>query len=699
MKARLLLPLFLAAAAGQPLFAQGDPAVVEKLLVEGKENNQVWETLTYLSEEIGPRLTGSSGLEESMEWTMSEFERLGLQNVHLDQWGEIPVRFDRGPSHARMVSPAERELEFTARSWSPGTEGPVRARVLKMPKTLDELDAAGNALAGAWVLVENQPRRSRRGETDEEKAVRMELEALEAEIEQALDGVGIAGKLVSSSNELVITSSVRGWRELTMDTIGDEVEVRIRKSDYEALAAAIDAGEEVVVEVNLDHRFSEGPFLAANVVADIPGTELPDEMVIFSGHLDTWDGPGSMGTQDNGTGCAVMLEAARILMTAGVKPKRTIRFILWTGEEQGLFGSRSYVERLSEEERAKISAVFVDDGGTNYQGGVMCIESMAEMLDRAMAPVMAAFPELEMKNVVRPSMPRGGGSDHSPFNQAGIPGFFFNESGSGGREGKNYTFVHHTQHDTMRYAVPEYLVQSSTNSAVVAYQMAEAETLLPREIPGEVAEVKLRDDPTFVVKQGEVSGDWDVSFTGSEAPDMGFTISLEMAEDNRIRGHLIGQLGKSLIQEGKWDPEKRQANFSAMTDFGDLGFTATIEAGAMVGTLSAMGNDLEFTGKPKALADAPINGKWNGLITTMDSEFTLVLQVAADGALTGRFKSSQSDSELYDTKWDPEKQTLSFEYDYPHAGRLPVTARLVDGKLVGVIGENAEFEATLAATE
>jgi len=587
----LLLLSFLLAVAPSAA-AQGDPAVVERILHEGKENSRGWDTLTYLSEEIGTRLTGSTRVAIANAWTRDEFHRVGLRNAHLEKWGEIGVGFDRGPSRARMVEPAERELEFTARSWSAGTSGPVRGEIVLMPKSVEELDAIVHELPGAWVLSESRRRRGSRNESEEERTAREAQQELDALLSEALRENGIAGRIVASSNELVLTDSLGGWRELTMDTLPTEVEVQVRRSDYDAMVAELERGREVVVEIDLAHHFVEGPIGAYNTVAEIPGTERPEEVVIFSGHLDSWDGPGSDGAQDNGTGCAVMLEAARILMAAGVQPKRTIRFILWTGEEQGLLGSRAYVDALSEEERARISAVFVDDGGTNYQGGVVCVESMKAMLDAAFAPIADAFPDMPIENTVAERMPRGGGSDHAPFNRVGIPGFFTKESGSGGREGKDYDFVHHTQHDTMRYAVPEYLVQSATCTAVVAYQLAQADTLLPREVR----------------------------------------------------------------------PEERLER-----DRGERSIAANA---------------------------SPIVGRWIGLIESMNSEFDLRLEVAADGELTGRFKSSQSDSELFDGKWDAESKKGTFEYDYPHAGRLPVVFELVGEKLVGRIGERAEFEAT-----
>jgi Zn-dependent M28 family amino/carboxypeptidase len=168
-------------------------------------------------------------------------------------------------------------------------------------------------------------------------------------------------------------------------------------------------------------------------------------------------------------------------MAAGAKPKRTIRIILWTGEEQGLMGSRSYVER-HKDQLDKISAVFVDDGGTNYEGGVPAADCQVEWLAAATAPTNNEFydaTDRKFLNVnVRPTGPQlrsGGGSDHVSFNQAGVPGFYWDEVGRA-----TYGYGWHTQHDRIDLAIPNYLAQSATNSAITAYNLACAEGLLPR---------------------------------------------------------------------------------------------------------------------------------------------------------------------------------------------------------------------------
>jgi carboxypeptidase Q len=688
----LLLPALSGLSAGQ-----GDPAVIARIVEEGKDNSHVWETLEHLSHEIGPRLTGSTGLAFANAWTRDEFRRLGLTGCRMVKWGEVPVRFDRGPCVARMTAPTEREFEFTARAWSAGTEGLVQGRVVRMPTTEEEYVAVRDDLEGAWVLSESsRRRRGRRDETEEEQAAREVRE----EIAERVGLAEIAGTITGSRNDLVVTGG--SWTGVTMDDLPTDVSVQVRRSDYEAMEEALDAGEAVEVEVELAHYFTEGPFPVYNTVAEIRGSTRPEQVIILSAHLDTWDGPGTQGTQDNGTGSSVMLEAARILMAAGVRPERTIRFCLWTGEEQGLYGSRGYVEQLSEEERAGVTACLVDDGGTNYQGGLVCIASMAPMLDEAIAPVVEAFPELDIANSVQDRMPRGGASDHASFNRAGMPGFFWIEKGKGGEEEKNYRFVHHTQHDTTRYAVRDYLIQSATCSAVVAYNLAQAETLLPREQPeeeaGEEGAAAPPEDATFQVQAGGLTGPWKGSFVGEDAPDIPFTLDLQVAKDGRVRGSVRSRMGESQVKEGRWDGGTNTATFTASSDMGLLAVTAILDGDALKGTVK-IGEELTFSAARLPTVETPVSGAWKVYLPDFDATVDLGLSVGEDGVLRGWFKSTTSDSPLYKGTWDAKTQTVTFEYDYPHAGRLPVKAKLVDGVLEGTIGEDTGFSGKRAPAD
>jgi hypothetical protein len=454
------LALIALAALSVGVRAQGDPAIVAKIIEEGKTNNQTRAHLEYLTGQIGPRLTTSLALQRACEWTAKKFREFGCQNVRLEEWGQWPIGFDRGRNHfGRMVKPFARNFEFTTRSWTPGTDGLKRGNAVAFPATADEAKANQAKYKGAWVVM---PRTQGRPNAEQQAA----QDAIWAEVKKA----GPHGQVTSSRNELVLTSGNYNvkWEERPTDVV-----VIVRASDYDAIQQGMQAGN-CAIEFQLDQKMRPGPVSLYNVVAEIPGTERPDEVVIVSGHLDSWDGPGSTGTCDNGTGTMVALEAARILNAAGARPKRTIRFIMWTGEEQGLHGSRRYVE-MHKDELDKIMAVLVDDGGTNYSGGLTCIESMRPMLEQATAPLIEAFPTLPFTIRVQENMPRGGGSDHAPFNAVGVPGFFWNETGVA-----DYNYVHHTQHDNIASAINPYLIQSSVAAAVTAYNLACADDMLPR---------------------------------------------------------------------------------------------------------------------------------------------------------------------------------------------------------------------------
>lgn len=438
-----------------------------RIIDEGQNRNQIMEHLTYLCEEIGPRLTGSTNVERANHWVADQFRAFGLENVEVRQWGTIPVRFDRGPSTGKMVSPQQREFEFTARAWSAGTDGAVQGPVFREPTNDEEMEALREQADGAWIL-RSAAAGTRRGV----------VRGVDAPTEYLVElrDLGIAGLITASGDDRVRTSSIRGWRDLSFDDLPTEVTVTVRRSDYDAINSRLADGEEVIVEFDLDHTFVEGPIPVYNTIGEIRGSELPEEVVIVSGHVDSWDGPGSQGTVDNGTGTSVTMEAARILSAVSAQPKRTVRFILWTGEEQGLLGSRAYVEELSEEERARISAVFVDDSGTNHESSLTSNEAMAPILEWAVDPINYAFPDKQIEIQPRRRMPRRGASDHAAFNRVGVPGFFWGKSGRA-----DYRYAWHTQNDRLDQAIPEYLIHNSTASAIVAYMVAHHETILPRD--------------------------------------------------------------------------------------------------------------------------------------------------------------------------------------------------------------------------
>lgn len=441
---------------------QGDAAMNAKIIEEGKNRSQWMLTLHYLTKDIGARLTSSPELDKAYSWTAGRFRSFGLKNVHVEKWGEFPVGFERGPSWGRIVSPYVSEIIFTTPAWTLGTNGPLRGQAVYEPTSMDEFNASKAQLKGAWLIMRNPAQRRRFGQA----------QPAPTELETAIAGSGILGRVYPSRNELVVTG---GNYRITWDKLPTERRITIRKSDWNAVASNLDHGKPVALEFDLDNRFIKGPIPTCNVIADIPGTEKPDEYVIVSGHLDSWNGPGSEGAIDNGTGTTVTMETARILARVGARPKRTIRFILWSGEEEGLLGSQAYIKEHPEL-LPKISAVFVDDEGTNYQAGLSCTEPMRVMLEAAEAPMTGIFPDMPFKVTVRPHIPIGDGSDHDSFNEVGVPGFFWHLEGR-----HDYNYIHHTQHDVYEQAIPEYMVQKCTNSAVMAYNIACADSMVARD--------------------------------------------------------------------------------------------------------------------------------------------------------------------------------------------------------------------------
>lgn len=439
---------------------------IDRIVQEGRDRSHVMDILRTIAVGIGPRATGSPELERGELWAVNEFKRFGCKNVHREQWDVVPG-WQRGPHQVgRMVAPIVANFQFSTNVWTQGTNGPVRGPAVDDPKTLDQAKAMAGQLKGAWVLMSWKGSMGGGRNRDAK------------ELTDFVNSCGIAGRIYGSPSELVHTHGSYKWRQgdktvdKTPESHPKDIDIEIRRSDMERIHRWL-AMEPVTLEFNLDNRWLK-PIPQYNVVADLPGTEKPDEMVIICGHFDSWNGPGSEGANDNGTGSSVALEAARILNAAGARPKRTIRFVLWSGEEQGLLGSRDYAKK-HEAEMPKISALINDDEGTGYHAGYQIIEEQKPLMEQAIAPVNAAFPDLPAKLVVTKRFSQPMGSDHASFLRYGVPAFMTLEGGN-----VDYNFVWHTQNDRIEYSNPRFLAQSATDAAIVSYTLANAPDLLHR---------------------------------------------------------------------------------------------------------------------------------------------------------------------------------------------------------------------------
>jgi carboxypeptidase Q len=473
-------------AKGMPEAAKPDPMadMDRKILEQVKAGEpELKANLTYLADRIGPRLTGSAKLDQASHWTVDQFKAAGLANAHLEPW-TIGKVWTRGPATGLVVSPVEQQLSLEPYGWSPGTNGTVRARVLGIKaEKLEDLDQYKGKLKGAIVLVgtpgELVPPENPLLTPFDRTSLPIALPKALLEGANFDEFIRLArGRMRMLENEgaaAVLMPADKWYGLFNMSTTNRDYRegkvpvASITRENHALLWRLLESGP-VEAEANIQTSFSDKPAEVFNAVAEIRGSEKPDEVVIIGGHLDSWDL--GTGATDNGTGSMAVLAAARALQKVGLKPKRTIRFVLFSGEEQGLNGSRAYV-KAHKDELGKISGVLVHDTGT---GKVLTIGLMAnyaarETMDRVLYP-LAAAKDIELNE---PSLRTEGGSDHVPFDQEGVPGFWCIQ------DNVDYDRTHHSQADTLDRVRWDDLTEGAQVLAVFAYNVAQLPEMLPRK--------------------------------------------------------------------------------------------------------------------------------------------------------------------------------------------------------------------------
>jgi carboxypeptidase Q len=445
-----------------------DPIV--QALVELAEDSEVDDHLRVLAVDIGPRLTGSESLARAEQWAVGEFQRWGLE-AERERWGEFAVGFERGPAQGSMIRPERKPLEFGTWAWTPGTPGgsPRRGQALRYPTNRAELDDLEPHLRDAWIVL---PHRFR---------PRPGKDEFDAKVEKAFDRHGIAGFVFAAGPADDRLIEFHGDHEIRWNELPDRVEIRLRGDQHAELMGLLERGEFVQLEFAIAQEFVQGPIAQHNVIAELVG-ENPSESVIVGGHLDSWDG--ASGAIDNATGVAVTMEAARLLAqacrAADVQPRRSVRFMLWTGEEQGLLGSYAWVA-AHPDQLAGISAVLVHDGGTNYVSGLSVTPEIHATMQQVFAPVRALIARTELEGEV-PSLRLDvvealpfDFSDNTPFLHGGVPAFYWAQSGK-----SDYEHYHHTQHDHPDAVIDAYQRYSALVVAIAAWNLANAREPLDR---------------------------------------------------------------------------------------------------------------------------------------------------------------------------------------------------------------------------
>jgi hypothetical protein len=514
-----------------------DLTMYARIREEGFKHSHVMEFGGALADGIGPRLTGSPNMAKANAWTRDTLTKIGLENAHLEDWGEFGMGWQQINTWVRMVSPDPEPLWAQAAPWSPATNGPVTGEVVYMNvQEMGDLEKYKGTLKGKIVLLgamrptaditeplfhrytdaelkemetyESRDGRYTPGSPEFAKflAERMKI----AEIRKA------ALKMMADEGSVAVitpsrASSDGGGTGIIFDDNGADLVRDAQKKDnavtipnavmmiehYNRLGRLAENHVPITLELNIETKFTGDHEHGFDTVAEIPGTDpkLKDQVVMVGGHLDSWIS--GTGATDNGAGSIVAMEAVRILKSLGIKPKRTIRIALWSGEEQGLFGSQGYVKNhfgtfaepehpdpattpgfqrqrgklTTTKEWETLDAYYNLDNGTGKVRGVYTQENFA------VAPIFRQWiAPLSDLGVTTISYRNTGGTDHLSFDAVGLPGFQYIQ------DPMDYeTRTHHSDMDTYDRLHALDLEQAAVVEAIFLYNTSEREAMMPRK--------------------------------------------------------------------------------------------------------------------------------------------------------------------------------------------------------------------------
>ncbi len=469
-----------------------DTAGAGRLTEEALERSQLMQNLQHLSDAIGPRLSGSPAMRRANDWMADRFRAYGAE-ARLESY-PFGVTWERSAISVRLVAPFPRAVMAWSWAWTAGTGGKTLGGpiVRVNAATPESLAVYREQMRGAWLML-SEPALvwnpdgpamtaadSARRQADQERrraAARATADTSRA-AREARQQFGIdRNYLLKRAGALgIITDGAKEHTLVTMSGSPNRVSplpnLVVSHEDYLMFQRQVDAGLGPRLEARVENRIGRTPVDQWNTVAEIPGTEWPGQIVILGAHLDSWDL--AQGLTDNGASSVAVLEAARVILASGLKPKRTIRFILFSGEEQGLLGSRAYAAAHAATADS-VQAVMVLDNGTGMITG-QALQGRDE-LESLWRDLLAPVAHLGAGNV-RQGMK--GGTDHLAFTPYGIPGFNYDQ------EPRGYNHTHHSQSDTFDKAVAADLRQAAAVLAVTAFELANLPALLPRGNRSEV---------------------------------------------------------------------------------------------------------------------------------------------------------------------------------------------------------------------
>ncbi len=543
-----LLPTAAFGQATAPAVYQAPKEAIEKIKEEGSKNSQVMQTLSYLTDVIGARLTGSPQMKRANEWTRDTMTKWGMQNAKLESWGPFGRGWTLKNFDAEIVAPYTIPLIAYPKAWSPSTKGAITADVVHFDaKTDADFEKYKGKLKDKIVLVSDLREIKAAFEgmgtrLSDEELTKMANAPDPATVPRNIAGISperlniFTDRIINSAKRMnfllqesaavLIDNSFAGSggtvfvaqasvaqevpKSLQDYFSGKRLQPQQKESEskmipqmtmatehYNRLVRMIKQGENLKMTVNIQAEYNDDDPMAYNTVAEIPGSDpnLKDEIVMVGGHLDSWHA--GTGATDNAAGVAVAMEAARIIQSLGLKPRRTIRVALWSGEEQGLYGSEAYVKQHFGEMKSSSSrmAAMVSGGeqtkpelvrGADYErlsayynldNGTGKIRGVYLQGNAAVAPFFKAwlepFKELGATTI---TLSNTSGTDHESFDRIGLPGFQFIQD-----EIEYGTRTHHSNQDVFDRIQADDMKQAATVMAAFVYQTAMMDEKLPRK--------------------------------------------------------------------------------------------------------------------------------------------------------------------------------------------------------------------------
>ena len=448
----------------------GTKPALTKIAGEGMMNSHAFEYLTELSDNIGARVTGTPEAQKAIDWGIVKMRAIGLENVHAEKW-QLWRGWKRGSADAELLTPSRHKLHVDAMGWTgstaaSGVEGEV------VPVNLFDLDREirdVSKLKGkiALVVAKGTPKKS--------------FDLIFVQFGDFLRAAGKAGALVVIGGQGGAKAS--GLNLTHTGILGFDADfaipvVSMTAEDQGQLERYVDAGLKPRARFNIQNTFTNGPVESANVVGEIRGRENPEQVLVVGAHLDSWDL--SEGSTDNGTGSASVLAAADSIVRSGMKPRRTIRFVLFTGEEQGLDGSFAYIKQHKAELSNHLGDLVLDEGQgpvSEFQlGGRDDLVGSFQPFSKSLANIRQIKVDEKVES----------GTDTLPFSMVGLPGINMNQ------DSPDYKYTHHSAADALEAVKPDVLSQNATLMALTAFWIADRPDRFAAPWPAERTAAMLR---------------------------------------------------------------------------------------------------------------------------------------------------------------------------------------------------------------